>query len=60
MKNNIIIILDYLYQSNLLTSDTLLILHRHKKTKDNFKKNFKIAREEIYGSAKIIFGYFIF
>ena len=59
-ENNITIILDYLYQSNLLTSDTLLILHRHKKTKDNFKKNFKIAREEIYGSAKIIFGYFIF
>ena len=25
---------------------------------DNFDKNLKIVREEIYGTSKIIFGYF--
>ena len=58
--NNINIILDNLANSKILNSETLIIIHRHNKTKDNFDKNFKIVREEIYGSSKVIFGFFIF
>ena len=38
---------------------TLVIIHRHAKMNDNFDKNFKIVREEIYGVSKVIFGIFI-
>tara|TARA_B100002052_G_C15879665_1_gene598579 strand:+ start:2950 stop:3516 length:567 start_codon:yes stop_codon:yes gene_type:complete len=57
---NIKYIFKNLRELNILNSKTLIILHRHKKTIDNFGDKFKIAREEIYGSSKIIFGFFIF
>tara|TARA_B100000700_G_C14901370_1_gene787542 strand:+ start:431 stop:997 length:567 start_codon:yes stop_codon:yes gene_type:complete len=50
------IILKNLENSKKLTKKTLLIIHRHKKTKNILKQNFKNLREEIYGSSKIIFG----
>tara|TARA_B100001121_G_C18557934_1_gene558873 strand:- start:263 stop:829 length:567 start_codon:yes stop_codon:yes gene_type:complete len=52
------IILENLFNSKLLNSKTLIIIHRHNKTFDKFEKKFKIARQEIYGSSKILFGYF--
>ena len=57
---NIKDILEKLANSQILNSKTLIIIHRHKKTTDNFGKKFKILREKIYGSSKIIFGFFIF
>jgi len=59
-ENNITYILDNLLKSEVLHSKTIIILHRHKKTLDDFSKKFVIIREEIYGSSKIIFGRFIF
>ena len=53
-------LLKHLFNSNKLNNETLLIIHRHKKTKDYFGENFKILRQEIYGSSKIIFGFFTF
>jgi 16S rRNA (guanine966-N2)-methyltransferase len=49
-------LLEYIFRSNLLKKNGILIIHRHKKEKDDFPKSFKILREEIYGISKIIFG----
>ena len=55
---NIKIIIDNLIKSKIADQNTFVIIHRFKKTIDNFDNNLKIIREEIYGSSKIIFGYF--
>ena len=39
---------------------TLIIIHRNKKFKENFIKEFKILREKTYGLSKIIFGKLVF
>ena len=53
-------LLDNISSPKILSSKTLIIIHRNKITKDNLDKKFKIIREEIYGSSKIIFGFFNF
>ena len=53
-------LLSSLFNSSILDSKTLIVMHRNKKSVDEFEKNFKIVREEIYGSSKIIFGFFNF
>ena len=40
--------------------NTLIIIHRNKKFKENFVEDFKILREKTYGLSKIIFGKFLF
>ena len=40
----------------ILNKDGIIIIHRHKKEKDNFPRNFKILEEKKYGISKIIFG----
>mgnify|MGYP001270540631 FL=1 len=40
--------------------NTLIIIHRNKKFKENFVEDFKILREKNYGLSKIIFGKFLF
>ena len=39
-----------------LKPDGIIIIHRHKKEKDNFLDKFKIIEEKKYGISKIIFG----
>ena len=41
--------------SNILKNNGVLILHRHKKEKENFSEEIKIIEEKIYGISKIIF-----
>ena len=41
--------------SNILKNNGVLILHRHKKEKENFSDEIKIVEEKIYGISKIIF-----
>ena len=41
--------------SNILKNNGVLILHRHKKEKENFSDKIKIIEEKIYGISKIIF-----
>ena len=36
----------------------ILIIHREKKTIDNFENNLKIIKDKIYGRSKIIFCIF--
>ena len=52
------IILNSLANPRILNSKTLIIIHRSKTTVDDFNKKFEIVRKEIYGSSKIIFGFF--
>ena len=49
-------LLKKIIELNLLKKNGIFIIHRHKKQKDEFPKNFNILREEIYGASKIIFG----
>ncbi len=55
---NIINVLQILCERKIFKTDSLVVLHRHKKSKDNLNKFLKIIREEIYGSSKIFFGQF--
>ena len=49
-------ILNNIFQEKILNKDGIIIIHRHKKEKDEFLKNFKIFDEKKYGISKIIFG----
>lgn len=57
-EKNINLILENLSNSKLFNSETLIIIHRHKKTLDSLDKILKIKKEKIYGSSKILFGFF--
>ncbi|WP_075506436.1 16S rRNA (guanine(966)-N(2))-methyltransferase RsmD [Candidatus Pelagibacter communis] len=52
-------ILNNLSKFKTLKPDGIIIIHRHKKEKDNFPDKFKIIEEKKYGISKIIFGKFI-
>ena len=41
--------------SKILKKKGILILHRHKKEKENFSDEFKIIEEKIYGISKVFF-----
>ena len=55
---NISILINNLSESTVINSKTLVVVHRNKTSKDDFGYKFKNIRTEIYGSSKIIFGYF--
>ena len=52
---NIKIILENILKLKLLKESGLIVLHRHKKTKDDFGSKFTIKRSAKYGISKIIF-----
>ena len=52
-------ILNNLFKLEILHPDGLIIIHRHKKEKEEFPKKFKIIEEKKYGISKIIFGKFV-
>ena len=52
---NIHLILEELIQSNILKRNGLLIMHRHKKSKDLIPHKLKILEDKSYGIAKILF-----
>ena len=58
-EKKINIILNNLSRFKNLKPDGIIIIHRHKKEKNDFPKEFKIIEEKIYGISKIIFGKFI-
>tara|TARA_B100000767_G_scaffold227061_1_gene216884 strand:+ start:1254 stop:1817 length:564 start_codon:yes stop_codon:yes gene_type:complete len=53
--NSLIVSID---ASKILNNNGILIVHRHKKEKDEFPKNFNILEKKNYGISKIIFGNF--
>jgi len=58
-EKNINLLLNDIRILNILAKDGIIVLHRQKKSIDNFNKKFKILRVEIYGKSKIIFGQII-
>ena len=54
-EENIKIILENIAKFELLKETGLIVLHRHKKTKDDFGNEFTVNRSAKYGISKIIF-----
>ena len=54
-EENIKIILENIAKLKLLKESGLIVLHRHKKTKDDIANKFTIKRSVKYGISKIIF-----
>ena len=50
------LLLKKIRDSGVVSKNTLIIIHRNKKTKEEFKNELNISREQIYGISKIIFG----
>tara|TARA_B100001245_G_scaffold222015_1_gene193821 strand:- start:146 stop:706 length:561 start_codon:yes stop_codon:yes gene_type:complete len=55
-ENKLSNLLDEILSLKLLKNNGLIIIHRHKKQKENFPNNFKILNIKTYGISKIIFG----
>jgi len=53
---NLLMILNKIIESKILSNDGIIIIHRHKKELDEFPKNLKIIEEKKYGISKIIFA----
>lgn len=49
------VVLNRIHKEKLINKNGVIIIHRHKKEKDIFPKNFKIIEEKKYGISKIIF-----
>ena len=54
-EENIKVILESIAKFKLLKESGLIVLHRHKKTKDDIGNNFTIQRSAKYGISRIIF-----
>tara|TARA_B100000886_G_scaffold311091_1_gene246256 strand:- start:30 stop:596 length:567 start_codon:yes stop_codon:yes gene_type:complete len=57
---NINKLLRKIIELKIAQKNTLIIIHRNKKFKENFVEDFKILREQTYGLSRIIFGKFLF
>ena len=57
-ENKINELLIYIFEKKIIKKNSLLILHRNKKTKEKFPINFRVLLERTYGSSKIYFGKF--
>ncbi|MDA9084638.1 16S rRNA (guanine(966)-N(2))-methyltransferase RsmD [Candidatus Pelagibacter sp.] len=45
--------------SNILVQDGIIIIHRHKKEKDEFPEKFNIIEDKNYGISRVIFGNYL-
>ena len=57
-ERNLFQLLTKISDSNILSSNGIIIIHRHKKEEDSFPENFNIIEKKSYGISKVIFGYF--
>ena len=57
-EKNLSDLLELIFKNKILKKEGIIIIHRHKKQKDNFPYPFKIIEEKKYGISKIIFGSF--
>jgi len=48
-----------IFSKNLLNKNGIIILHRHKATKEKLPNYFEVVEERVYGISKIIFGKFL-
>jgi 16S rRNA (guanine966-N2)-methyltransferase len=50
------LILINILKTNILNKDGIIIIHRHRKEKDEFPKKFNVLEEKTYGISRVIFG----
>ena len=55
-EKNLSVLLTKIADSNILKPNGILIIHRHKKEKDELPKKFNVLEVKKYGISKIIFG----
>ena len=55
-EKKLLMILNEIIESKILSNKGIIIIHRHKKELDEFPKNLKIIEEKKYGISKIIFA----
>jgi len=55
-EKNLSLLLSKVIKSDILNKNGIIIIHRHKKEKDDYPNEFNIIDEKIYGISKIIFG----
>ena len=55
-QGNIDKLIDEIFHKKLLKNKGLIILHRNKKSKENYSKYLKVLDEKNYGISKIMFG----
>ena len=55
-EKKLFIILNNIIENNILNDNGIIIIHRHKKERDQFPKKFNIIEEKTYGISRIIFG----
>ncbi|MDC0396352.1 16S rRNA (guanine(966)-N(2))-methyltransferase RsmD [Candidatus Pelagibacter sp.] len=55
-ESRLSLILNNIIKADILKDGGIIIIHRHKKEKDNFAENFYIFEEKTYGISKVIFG----
>jgi 16S rRNA (guanine966-N2)-methyltransferase len=58
-EKKIINLLDTIIKLKLLKNNGIIIIHRHKKEKDEFPNEFNVIIKKNYGISKIIFGNFL-
>ena len=49
-------LIDEISLSKITKPETVLIIHRNKKTKEKINQKFLISREKIFGLSKLLFG----
>ena len=54
-SNNISDLFEIIYLKKLIKKDSLIILHRHKKTEGDIHKDYQIIENRLYGLSKIFF-----
>ena len=55
-EKNLITLLRDIDVSNILSKNSIIIIHRHKKEEDEFPKEFQIIEEKTYGISRVLFG----
>mgnify|MGYP006166765675 CR=1 FL=1 len=58
-NENISELLQLIFKMNILNTNGIIILHRHKNTKEKMSSNFEIIDQRTYGLSNIIFGRFL-
>jgi len=59
-ERNIYELIDSIIKVNILKKNGIIVIHRNKKSKDNYPNNFKILDIRKYGASKIIYGNLVF
>ena len=57
-ERKIKLLLEMIKKSKILKKDSIILIHRDKKFKDEFPNDFKVIINKNYGRSKIYFGKF--